>query len=457
LVNKNIKMKSSTPAQLHTCKSSSVFIRALNPCLSTNGFTLVEVLVVLSLMALLVFFLGSKINNIGEDWRFEKTCHMMEEIKEAIVGKPGLYCNGIKQFTGYVSDMGDLPSLFDEKGNKIEFIDENGNNVMDDNTLNDILQGKLIVQPRTLWTRDTNGDGENDIPDDVLWKYHEDSNIWAGWRGPYIDPPPGGVFRDAWGNAFVFFTGELVTHNGKTYRCVKTHQAGLGKAIDPKAIEEPHEPGTKDGEKYWKELPVHINAKTWVWPGKNVENRDRPHITDVFYGDAMVVISYGKDGEPGGERLGKDSVIIIYRQEWTGEVSGHAGYRGNQYVDAVTLHYPKEGKIENAPIEIVDNDHGSDIGGETIYCGINFRFGIAPMATGICLRWEQQCQEYDDSGDNCIEYLDVCIEHELTYKPKPDSNWKKVAVPIGIRSLQAGGENYIFPVEATGNWVGTIK
>lgn len=413
---------------------------------SCTGFSLVEVLVVLSLMALLVLFLGSKINNMGEDWRFEKTCYMMEEIKEAIIGKPGLYCNGIRQFTGYVSDMGVLPSLFDKEGNKIEFIDENGNNIMDDNTLNDILQGKLIVQPRGLWTRDIDGDGNDDLPE---WKY-ADAKIWAGWKGPYIDPPPDGILKDAWGNPFVFIIGELVTHNGKTYRCIKSHEAGLGKAINPKAIEEPHEPGTTYGEKYWKELPVHISAKTWVWPAKDIKEiyEGRAYTTDVFYADAMVVISYGKDGKPGGEGLNKDLVLTIYKQEWTGEVAGHVGYRGHPYVDVVTLHYPKEGKIKTASIEIVDNDHGY---------GINFRFGIAPMDTGVCLEWGQECVEWDESN-NCIKYVDVCVQPEVIDDPKPDSNWKKIAVPIGIRSITTDtGKTYIFPVEATGNWIGTLK
>ena len=83
------------------------------------GFSLIEVMVILALMAALALFLGSKINNIDTDLGFDKTCHMMEEIKEAIIGKQGLYCNGTRQFTGYVSDMGTMPGLF--------YVDQGGN------------------------------------------------------------------------------------------------------------------------------------------------------------------------------------------------------------------------------------------------------------------------------------------------------------------------------------------
>lgn len=417
-----------------------------------KGFSLIEVLVVLSLMALAALFLGSKINNMGgKGWRFNKTCQIMEEIKEAIIGRPGLYCNCIRQYTGYVSDVGGT-LIADMQGNKrlipISLFYKEGKVIkkleMKDNISNIFKQGHY-PQPMPLWTRKV-----GEIPE---WKYYGDAETWSGWRGPYIDLLPDDVLKDAWGNPFVFIIGEVGTHNEKAYRCVKTHDAGLGTDIDSDALEEPHEPGTSDGDQYWEELPININPKPWIHPGKL---QGIPDVVDTYYDDALEMISLGADGRPGGKGVNKDLVITIYKQEWTGEVSGHVGYRGNPYVTEITLYCPKKGEIESAPIEIVDNDHGSDIDGEIIYCGISFRFGTAPMATGICLEWEQQCQEYDDSG-NCIDDVDVCVEHEVIDEPKPDSNWEKVAVPIGIRSLQAGGKTYIFPVEATGNWVGTIK
>ncbi len=360
-----------------------------------KGFSLVEVLVVLSLMALLVLFLGSKIRNVDTEDKFYKTCHIMEEIKEAIIGKPGLYCNGIRQFTGYVSDMGVLPDLFDENGKKVEY---NG-------------------QPRALWTRDIDGDGNDDLPE---WKYYGEAKIWAGWRGPYITPPPDGILKDAWGNPFVFIIGKLVTYNEKTFRCIKTHDC---------TAHEPHEPGDSN---YWEELkdsngnPIHISAKPWFDP--NEVDPKTKKVIDRFYADALEIVSYGKNGKPGGKGLDKDLVLTIYKQEWTGEVAGHAGYKGNPYVGRVTLHYPEKEEVKTASIEIVDNDHGY---------GINFRFGIA------CENDDPNCKidcDYSEPGYIC------------NY-----TNFKKVAIPIGIRSITTDtGKIYIFPVEATGNWIGTI-
>ena len=94
--NKNRIRLTFSPAHLPTCK----------------GFSLIEVLVAISLMAFLAVYLGAKTAEMATEDKFYKTCYMMEEIKEAIIGREGLYCNGVRQFTGYVSDMGNLPNLY---------------------------------------------------------------------------------------------------------------------------------------------------------------------------------------------------------------------------------------------------------------------------------------------------------------------------------------------------------
>lgn len=395
---------------------------SINP---TKGFSLVEILVVLSLMALMVILLGSKLNTSDKkNWRVYKTCQIMEEIREAIIGRPGLYCNGIRQFTGYVSDMGAWPGLFDKRGNKI-----------DSEEIGDVLQRKLTAQPRALWTRDINNDGDYEDQHDISeeWGYDVGAKIWAGWRGPYIDPPPDGILKDAWGNPLIFIMGELTAYGGKTYRCLKTHKS---------TVAEPHPPGD---EEYWQELkdsdnnPIYITANPWFDPRRLLQeakriNHREGEMVDVFYDDALVIISYGEDGRPGGKGLDKDLIITIYREEWTGEVAGHVGYKGNLYVDSVTLYYPdfNWGGIDQKTIGIHDIDHDS--------CGINFRFGTSDMI------------------GNCIEFKDdICRKYEIIHEPGPDSNWAKVDVPAGIRSIKAGGKTYIFPVEASGNWIGTIK
>jgi prepilin-type N-terminal cleavage/methylation domain-containing protein len=83
-----------------------------------KGFSLLEVLVVVSLMAFLAVYIGMQVEPTATEHEFYQTAYRMEEIKEAIIGRPNLYANGVRQFSGYVSDTGNLPDLFytDDRG-----------------------------------------------------------------------------------------------------------------------------------------------------------------------------------------------------------------------------------------------------------------------------------------------------------------------------------------------------
>lgn len=91
----------------------------------------------------------------------------MEEIKKALLGDPGAYANGQRQFAGYITDMGRLPELIDVDGN---------------------------LQPVGLWEQ-----GSQDS-----WGYDQGARIWMDWRGPYIEAPQNDLLEDAWGDTFAF-------------------------------------------------------------------------------------------------------------------------------------------------------------------------------------------------------------------------------------------------------------
>ena len=74
--------------------------------------------------------------------------------------------------------------------------------------------------------------------------------------------------------------------------------------------------------------------------------------------------------------------------------------------------------------------------------GINFHFGADSV---LCIKWE--CRKI--IGRSCRW---KCVEYQTNEK-----NYEEIDIPIGIRSIGAGGKTYIFPVEPTGNWVGTVK
>ena len=130
-----------------------------------KGFTLIEILAVLIILGFFVAMVAKVM--IGKDAQrdFDETRKRMKEIKKALLSDPGAYVQGQRQFIGYIPDMGRLPVL-------------NGDG-----------------QPEELWSQGL-------LPD---WGYQgNDSWIWCGWRGPYLEVPPDNILRDSWGNPFIF-------------------------------------------------------------------------------------------------------------------------------------------------------------------------------------------------------------------------------------------------------------
>jgi len=134
------------------------------------GFTLIEILVVMTIMVLFLAMMPRLFTGHDAQMRFDKTVKKMVEIREALLGSPGAYVNGQRQFTGYVADIGALPIL-----------DRNG-------------------MPESLWKRGS-------LP---AWGYRKTSKIWMGWRGPYVEERE---LRDGWGNRFKFITGPSSAEN----------------------------------------------------------------------------------------------------------------------------------------------------------------------------------------------------------------------------------------------------
>jgi type II secretory pathway pseudopilin PulG len=136
-----------------------------------------ELSVVLAIMGFLAMIMSPVLSTDLDQERYEKTLRQMEEIRKALVGGPSSYLNGQPQFAGYAYDLGGLPSLVDVLGTPGDSDDD---------------------QPQALWQQGT-------LPD---WQYDSAARIRAGWRGPYIEVPTGGVLRDGWGNPLVFTLSE---------------------------------------------------------------------------------------------------------------------------------------------------------------------------------------------------------------------------------------------------------
>ncbi|MBU8932878.1 MAG: type II secretion system protein GspG [candidate division Zixibacteria bacterium] len=75
----------------------------------SNGFTLVEVILVVVIMGILASVAMRSIGYIGESARIEETKQEMSALHQAAVGNPDLENNGTRTDFGYIGDVGGLP------------------------------------------------------------------------------------------------------------------------------------------------------------------------------------------------------------------------------------------------------------------------------------------------------------------------------------------------------------
>ena len=141
---------------------------------SIYGYTLMEVMAVITIMGFLAVVVAPAIVNKSDQKLILRTLVSMDGIKKAILGTTSARIKGDVRFTGYVQDMGILPELIDQTGNAVQF----------------------GGQPKTLWAND----------DLILFRPYAGGRDFyrIGWRGPYLKPPARGMLVDGWGNPFVF-------------------------------------------------------------------------------------------------------------------------------------------------------------------------------------------------------------------------------------------------------------
>lgn len=350
--------------------------------LTKSGFTLLEVLVVLALGVLFASMMAGFSTDFDEQNRFDETRKRMLEIKKALLGGPNTYTNGRRQFTGYIADMGVLPELVDVRGTREDNTDD---------------------QPLALWRKGRQPEG----------RYHREYRIWAGWRGPYIEPPVDDVLRDGWGNPFVFSPPDPVNYGGKTYQCRVGHKAYPYNMPDPASL--------TGWCLYWEEVSAR-GGEAWI------EGKEYFHFR---------ITSYGADGKLDNEEevsgYEEDITLAIDKTEYTGEVAGHVATD----IKRIAIYYPgyRRGRI------LKHREINNLISGDT------FRFGSAPV--GVCVYWR-----------DIKEDPRPCIDMEYYYNPEDDPLWEPIDIPMGVRSIKVINEMserfYVFTVEPTGNWVGTV-
>lgn len=146
-----------------------------------QGFTLIEILIVLAIMAILAAIAIPAVYTQLVRAQQEGVRKEMENLKLALIGNPKLLNNGVRTDFGYLGDMGLLPNEPADL-NKI---------VMKDNQ-------SLWIQP--------------------AWSFNNFLRIGFGWKGPYItstftDENPWFKF-DEWGNDYIFDTADYTNSKG---------------------------------------------------------------------------------------------------------------------------------------------------------------------------------------------------------------------------------------------------
>jgi len=141
-----------------------------------QGFTLLELLVVIGLLGLVAMSITSLVIEDQGVKRQEVTEKRWDEIRKAIIGDSSRTLNGEPMLSGYVADMGRLPANLDELL------------AQDYDNDNDSATPPIINQP--AWTTVQLGSVTPGV----------NGELSGGWRGPYLYTGGSKFFRDGWGN-----------------------------------------------------------------------------------------------------------------------------------------------------------------------------------------------------------------------------------------------------------------
>lgn len=131
-----------------------------------TGLTLVEILMVLALVGIVTTVSLTAMDTVAEEAAFEKTYGKMLQIRTALIGDLDTNKQGLREYYGYLGDIGALPNSTDGLS-------------------------ALIGRPVSVST----------------WAVNSTSKTGMGWNGPYLKATPGvNWLRDAWGRDFIYNT-----------------------------------------------------------------------------------------------------------------------------------------------------------------------------------------------------------------------------------------------------------
>jgi len=148
----------------------------------TRGFTVIEMLIVVAMLAALTTVAMRMLEPVAQQSRYDATLRTLQEIRSAVAGKADAGSSNTDQaISGFVADVGRPPYSLHEL-----FANDNP-------TLGNTSAPAVTAPP--LFDIVPAGD-TNQNNHDVM--------VARGWRGPYLQLPPGATsLVDGWGRALV--------------------------------------------------------------------------------------------------------------------------------------------------------------------------------------------------------------------------------------------------------------
>ena len=154
--------------------------RPFYPRLDQGGFTLLELLLVVTILSAVAWMSLGVVNNNSDQVRFEDTRNRLQAIRRAIIGDTSRTLNGQPVISGYVADMGQVPQYLQAL-------------MVEDYCAGfpEINDGGACMTAGGIWQ------------DQQTHDYNSTYNLWSGWNGPYLSATEmtgHNRFQDGWGN-----------------------------------------------------------------------------------------------------------------------------------------------------------------------------------------------------------------------------------------------------------------
>lgn len=190
------------------------------PPLRRAGFTLVEMVVVLLILALLTVAAVQSLSPVADQARYDATSRTLQQLNEAMLGTDGLrQSDGTPLITGFVADVGRVP----------------------------VLQGaNAETQLSQLWdstsTLATSFPFQTRIGPAAPTDYSA-VRLPCGWRGPYLQFGVGVTdLRDGWANPFTLTADGSDNLRMVSWNAVPPYTNGLVVKLDPTVVDPDNTP-----------------------------------------------------------------------------------------------------------------------------------------------------------------------------------------------------------------------